>query len=403
MLKNRWKILILATWIQTTASIITQGIGPLSTYWGKAYNFSPTKTAMLVSAINIGPMFSMIFLGKAIDQYGERWILGISSLLLGITLGGTLLTNHYVILLFILLIVGTWYGASQPGGSKAIVRWFPKEERGIAIGIRQTGIPLGGAIAAACIPWLAVHYGVSIAIIAQVSLAIISGLIFLMIYRGDGQVKSIKKQKEDTDKTNWKLICCNKTLYPIFIVGMSLVSLQFILVAHFMGFLMKNLQISLTKAGLYLAVVQISGMLGRIVMAWISDKLTHGNRIPPLVFCIFANICSILFFLMLNKYIPSWMVLVLSSVVGFFGMGWYSLYMAHISENAPNNHVAYTVSIGLTLNQVAIVVAPILFGIIVDWKGSYSTAWIILVAIITLGGIMLLKLPKTSNTKEVHM
>lgn len=400
-MKNRWAILILATWIQTTASIIIQGIGPLSTYWGKAYHLSPTQTALLVSAINIGPMISMMFLGKAIDQYGERWILGISSLLLGITMGAPLLTQHYVFLLLILMIVGVWYGASQPGGSKAIVHWFPIKERGLAMGIRQTGIPLGGAIAAACIPGISVHYGVSMAITVQVGLAVISGLIFLLIYRDAEQTEDIKVQKE-TNQANWKFILCNQALYPVFFVGMLLVSVQVILVTHFMGFLMKNLQISLTKAGLYLAVVQVSGMLGRVIMAWMSDRLLQGNRIRPLVFCIGMTIGSILSLLWLNEHVPSWVMIGISILLGFFSMGWYSLYMVYISENAPNNQVAYTVSMGLTLNQAAIVVSPILFGMMVDWKGSYSIAWSTLMVTIILGGLMLLKLPSTSSAKEVH-
>lgn len=118
MLRNRWQILILATWIQMTAAMITQGMGPLSTYWGKMDLLTPTQTAILVSAINVGPLFSMMFLGKAIDLYGERWILGISSLLLGLTMGATLLSHHYIYLIMILMIVGAWYGASQPGEAR---------------------------------------------------------------------------------------------------------------------------------------------------------------------------------------------------------------------------------------------------------------------------------------------
>lgn len=48
----------------------------------------------------------MMFLGKAIDQYGERWILGISSLLLGLTMGATLFSHYYVFLIIMLMIVG---------------------------------------------------------------------------------------------------------------------------------------------------------------------------------------------------------------------------------------------------------------------------------------------------------
>ena len=40
-----------------------------------------------------------------------------------------------------------FYSVSQPGGSKVILKWFRKENRGLAMGIRQAGIPIGGALA----------------------------------------------------------------------------------------------------------------------------------------------------------------------------------------------------------------------------------------------------------------
>ena len=39
-----------------------------------------------------------------------------------------------------------FYSVSQPGGSKVILKWFPNENRGLAMGIRQAGIPIGGAL-----------------------------------------------------------------------------------------------------------------------------------------------------------------------------------------------------------------------------------------------------------------
>ena len=55
--------------------------------------------------------------------------------------------TNYTYVVAILLFVGIWYGGEQPGGSKAIVKWFPPQRRGLAMGIRQTGIPIGGALA----------------------------------------------------------------------------------------------------------------------------------------------------------------------------------------------------------------------------------------------------------------
>ena len=68
-----------------------------------------------------------------------------------ILLGSSLLLTNIVSgfngLLFVLLLIGMFYSVSQPGGSKVILKWFRKENRGLAMGIRQAGIPIGGALA----------------------------------------------------------------------------------------------------------------------------------------------------------------------------------------------------------------------------------------------------------------
>ena len=75
-----------------------------------------------------------------------------------IFLGSSLLLTNIVSgfngLLFVLLLIGMFYSVSQPGGSKVILKWFPKENRGLAMGIRQAGIPIGGALAGVLIRFL---------------------------------------------------------------------------------------------------------------------------------------------------------------------------------------------------------------------------------------------------------
>ncbi|QPA30029.1 MFS transporter [Thermaerobacillus caldiproteolyticus] len=395
----RWFVLFLATWIQAAASLITQGIGPLSTYWKEVYGFSETQASALVSAVNIGPILSMMFLGKMIDRSGERWILGICAVLLGMTMGGSLVAKNFDILFLLLIIVGVWYGASQPGGSKLITHWFTAQERGIAMGIRQVGIPFGGALGSAIIPWLATKYHVSVAILFPVSLSIISGLLFLLLYR---DIQGLDHVKDKEQRVRWHEIIKDKKLSPVFLAGISLVSLQFILVAHFMAFLMNQIGMSFTHAGMYLSLVQLSGMIGRIVIAWISDNMYKGNRIRPLIMCICLTVVSIFFLLGLNENTPQWLMIIVSILLGFFGMGWYSLYIVYISENASENQIAYTVSIGLTLNQIAIVFAPFLFGIIVDFQHDYHWPWFILAVLIALAGVNLLKFSKEDYLKNIN-
>ena len=44
-------------------------------------------------------------------------------------------------------------GASVNAASgRAVMQWFPAGQRGLALGVRQTAIPLGGALVALALP-----------------------------------------------------------------------------------------------------------------------------------------------------------------------------------------------------------------------------------------------------------
>ena len=80
------------------------------------YSLSNMQVGLLRSAVNIGPLFCMLFAGRLLDRYNERILIGASTVLLG----GALLLAHmargFIGLLFVLLLIGTFYSVSQPGG-----------------------------------------------------------------------------------------------------------------------------------------------------------------------------------------------------------------------------------------------------------------------------------------------
>ena len=82
----KWMILFIATLSQTCATFVTYGAGPLAALWQRLYDLSQFQTGLLVSAVQIGPIFSMLFFGNWMDRYGERWLVGGGSILLGISM-----------------------------------------------------------------------------------------------------------------------------------------------------------------------------------------------------------------------------------------------------------------------------------------------------------------------------
>ncbi len=74
------------------------------------------------------------FVGRLLDQYNEKLLISISSFLLGGSFLLTNMVNGFNGLLFVLLLVGTFYSVSQPGGSKVIMKWFSKRKSRVSDG-----------------------------------------------------------------------------------------------------------------------------------------------------------------------------------------------------------------------------------------------------------------------------
>ena len=55
-------------------------------------------------------------------------------------------------------LFGAAYAASTPAGGRAILAWFDRD-RGFAMGIRQTGVPVGGLLGALTLPLVAHAFG----------------------------------------------------------------------------------------------------------------------------------------------------------------------------------------------------------------------------------------------------
>ena len=394
----KWVMLIVATIAQTTATLITYGVGVFALFWKEEYALTNTESGLLVSVVNVGPLFCMLFVGRLLDQYNEKILISISSFLLGSLLLLTNIVSGFNGLLFVLLLIGMFYSVSQPGGSKVILKWFPKENRGLAMGIRQAGIPIGGALAGVLIPFLTVQYNMTYAINSIACICIIGGVLFFVFYKEPYvQEEARKGHNKISFWMELKVVICKKELYPIYITGICMISLQMVLVGHFMKFLAGEQSITFIVAGTVFSVMFFSGMIGRIALATISDVLYKGNRRIPLFIAVCASIGLMLLLVMNIHTITSGVLYGVSALLGFFSIGWFSLFIAEVAELASEESVGITVGLALTLNQIAIIVAPVLFGYIVDEKG-YAYAWLCIVVLLSISAVSLYR--KNKKIKE---
>ncbi len=107
----------------------------------------------------------------------------------------------------------------------------------------------------------------SAAKLTQAVVAIIGGIVFLLFYKDHRMNKQIQQSYSFFEKIN--KIKRKSSLYSVFFIGMSMISLQLIILAHLMSYLSSTLNISLSISGILLSVALIGGALGRILLAWI--------------------------------------------------------------------------------------------------------------------------------------
>lgn len=164
---HRWKVLGVGVAANAGFSAALAGI-PTTAVWLRAgYHLSNAHLGLVLGAIGFGIALSELPWGLATDRFGDRPILITG--LLGTAL--TLLTMALCIapsptsipalpvLVAAMCAVGLLGGSVNGSSGRAVMSWFKDNERGVAMSIRQTAVPLGGGIGAALLPWLASAHG----------------------------------------------------------------------------------------------------------------------------------------------------------------------------------------------------------------------------------------------------
>jgi len=165
--RHRWKVLTAGVVGNAAFSVTFSGIPMTAVLMRSGYRLDNATLGLVLGLMALGVAVSELPWGLLTDRWGDRPVL-----LAG--LGGTGLAlaalatwaapdaQHIPGLPLLaagLLLVGLLGGSVNGASGRAILRWFDASERGFAMSIRQTAIPLGGGIGALVLPLVAHRFG----------------------------------------------------------------------------------------------------------------------------------------------------------------------------------------------------------------------------------------------------
>src|SRR5450830_1185802 len=156
---HRWKVLAAGVAANAAFSVAFSGLPMTAVLLRQAYQLDNALLGLMLGLMGLGIALSELPWGLLTDRLGDRPVLltGLGSTalaLLALALWAAPGAPLWVLgagLLGVGLLGGSVNGAS----GRAVMGWFPATERGLAMSIRQTAVPLGGGVGALLLPWLA--------------------------------------------------------------------------------------------------------------------------------------------------------------------------------------------------------------------------------------------------------
>ncbi|MFT4266461.1 MAG: MFS transporter [Xenophilus sp.] len=165
--RYRWVILSIGVAAQASFAAAFSGLPVTGVLMRSAYQMSTGQLGLVLGCMALGVTFSEVVWGLLTDRLGDRKVLltglfstGAALLFLAMRGGPTESKMPSSLLLGAgLVLAGVLGGSVNSSSGRAIMGWFTDGQRGLAMSIRQTAIPAGGAVGAALLPWLAQRFG----------------------------------------------------------------------------------------------------------------------------------------------------------------------------------------------------------------------------------------------------
>lgn len=384
---GRWAMLGIVVLVQVVISAVTQGIPTLAPWIRADLGLSLGQVGLLGAAINVGTVLCVATAGYAVDAHGERAVQVLGSIGVGLAAGVFATVPFGALALVPLLLAGMGAAAPTPGGSAAVMGWFPPGLRGLAMGLRQTGIPLGGAVAAALAPPLAEAAGWRVAVIGGAAACVLIGLACWLTYR-EPPTRRLSRTSSSSRVPLRSLITRDVALTSV--AGGLLPFAQFAIVTYLALYLSQEHGVPVTTGAQLLIAAQLAGVAGRILWGSASDRLFGSRRRPPLIAAGLIATAGTQLLAWLPREVSLVWLGVLAVILGFSAIGWQGNWVALVSELAGPAAQGRTVGLSMTLTYTGVAIGPPLVGFLVDRSGSWTLAWTALAGVLLLGSVMLL-------------
>lgn len=273
---RRWMMLAIALFATLSANVFINGAAFLIPTLHSTMGLDLAMAGLVSAMPSFGMVVTLIAWGYVVDRIGERFVLAVGSAL---TAAAALAAaaSHSLILVGVFLFLGGMAAASSNSASgRLVVGWFPPQQRGLVMGIRQTAQPLGVAVGALVIPRLAQTHGIGWALLFPAIVCAVAAVVCAIVVTDPPRPPRAEAPAEHLANPYRG----SAVLWRIHAVSVLLVVPQCVVWTFTLVWLIADRGWSAESAGVLMTVAQVLGALGRIAAGRWSDWM--GSRLRPI-------------------------------------------------------------------------------------------------------------------------
>jgi MFS family permease len=352
------------------------------------FGAAPTAIGQWVGFSYMVAMFAGLASGTLVGRYGPVRMLQVA--VLGVALGLAVGAGGRVALLLLCgVLLGIAHGLVNPASSAILAVAAPLRMRSMIFSIKQTGVPVGGALAGMLVPVLLLwtSWQASVLALALGAAAFLAVLVpFRRVYdrdRSPDQRLHVRGFAAPVAE-----VWANRPILELALVSALYSAVQISFITYVVSYLKIELAYSLVAAGLVFSASQFAGALGRVLWGAVADHVFKPRVVLATLGLVMA-LCGVATGLFTAGW-PRVAVFAVCVLYGATAVGWNGVFLAEVARLAPQGRVAIVTGGTQFFTFAGVLIGPPVFGVIASATGSYGTGFVLIAALPLLASIGLL-------------
>lgn len=267
-------VVTLATQIIVSTAIIAPSV--IAPAAASDLGVAPQSVGLIVALSYALAMISGLTVAGLLSRFGPLRTCQVAVLFgaLGLALGAP---GSIPLIFCAAALIGYGYGMVTPTSSHILVQSAPRERLAFIFSVKQTGVPIGGALAGALVPPLVLGLGWHWTLVA-----LAAGCALAAIAMQPARAR-FDQRREPARRTSWtqlvapvRLVAATPALRALAALSLVYAQVQLAFITYFVSFLNLELGLTLVAAGLIYAVAHAASIVGRI--AWGSSRIGSCRR-----------------------------------------------------------------------------------------------------------------------------